>query len=142
MIGFCSAGRLSSQARIGSGGVFTFMRTIYHNTIGHRSHPGTFYKLRTSSLRKSWDYPTTTLRTLLEILFQDVQHVVIIATCRLEDEERVRARLGQLFTELEVVRLPRFSVDIHDPEASKIIADFQRHGATHFEDWDGTLGSL
>jgi hypothetical protein len=31
------------------------MRTIYHNKIGHRYHPGTFHDLRTSSLRKSWD---------------------------------------------------------------------------------------
>jgi len=39
------------------------MRTIYHNKIGHRYHPGTFYDLRTSSLRKSWATRRVTLQT-------------------------------------------------------------------------------
>jgi hypothetical protein len=60
----------------------------------------------------------------------------------LEDVARVQAALGQLFIEMTVVPLGRFSPNAHDPEAAKIIADFQKHGSTHIEDWDGTLGSL
>src|SRR5712692_658981 len=88
------------------------------------------------------DHRITTLHTLLETIRQDMPHPVVVATCRLEDEARVRAGLGQLFTKFGVVALPRFSVDAHDPEASEIIADFQMHGSTHIGDWDGTLGSL
>lgn len=84
----------------------------------------------------------TTLRTLLETTRQDVWHMVVVATCRQEDEARVRAGLGQLFTQLAVVALRRFSMDVHDPETTKIIADFHMHGSTHTGDWDGTLGSL
>ncbi len=84
----------------------------------------------------------TTLHTLFETVRQDVRAMVVVATCRLENETQVRAGLGQLFTKLVVVPLHRFSVDVHDPEAAEIIADFQRHGSTHIGDWDGTLGSL
>lgn len=85
---------------------------------------------------------TTTLSTSLEWLRQNVRHTVVVATCRTENEEHVRADLGKLFNELEVLRLPHFNVDVHDPEAAQIISDFQKKGATHIEDWDGTLGSL
>ncbi len=88
------------------------------------------------------DSRTTTLLSLVETLFQDVQKVVIVATCRLEDETRVRAELGQLFAKLTVIPLHHFSVDTNNPEVARIIADFQRHGSSHTEDWDGTLGSL
>jgi tetratricopeptide (TPR) repeat protein len=67
---------------------------------------------------------------------------VVVAICRLESKEWVQAELGQLFNELEVLQLPTFTIDDYDPEATKIIADFQRHGSTRREDWDGTLGSL
>ncbi len=82
------------------------------------------------------------LVSLLEILRQNVRHVVVVATCRLEDEARVRAELDQFFTELMVIPLQRFNVDDQDPEVAGIVADFQRHGATYIKDWDGTLGSL
>jgi tetratricopeptide (TPR) repeat protein len=85
---------------------------------------------------------STTLRTLLETLFQEVRNVVFVVTCRLENEEQVQALLGELFNKLQIIRLPRFNVNILDPESAKIIADFQKYDSTHIEDWDGTLGSL
>ncbi len=88
------------------------------------------------------DSRTTTLQTLLEIVRGTARHVVVVATCRLEDEMQVRARLGWLFEELEVFMLKPFNLDPHNSEAAAIIAEFQRHGLIHINDWDGTLGSL
>ena len=85
---------------------------------------------------------TTTLLSLVETVLQDVQKVVIVATCRLEDDTRVRAELGQLFAKLAVISLPRFNRDTRDPKVTRIIADFQSQGSSHTQDWDGTLGSL
>jgi tetratricopeptide (TPR) repeat protein len=85
---------------------------------------------------------STTLRTLLETLFQDFRRVVFVVTCRLENEEQVQAVLGEVFNKLLIIRLPRFNINIHDSESAKIIADFQKYDSTHIEDWDGTLGSL
>src|SRR5262249_17390082 len=84
----------------------------------------------------------TTLRSLLETVRQHIQRVVVVVTCRLEDEAEVRAQVGHLFTELVIVTLPRFKTDQHGPEAAQIITHFQSYGAPHLEDWDGTLGSL
>ena len=88
------------------------------------------------------DSRTTTLLSLVETVFQDMQKAVIVATCRLEDEIRVRAELGQLLAKLAIIQLRRFDGDTNNPEIATIIADFQRHGSTHTQDWDGTLGSL
>ena len=102
-----------------------------------------------SSLRKDGesktligDSRTTTLLSLVETVLQDVQKVVIVATCRLEDETQVRAELGQLFAKLTVIQLPRFHGDTNNPEVARIIADFQSQGSSHTQEWDGTLGSL
>ena len=84
--------------------------------------------------------PAATLRALLESL--PVRPLVIVATCRQEDEERTQAELGWLFRQVHLIKLPHFNADVEDPEAQSIIADFHDHGATHLADWDGTLGSL
>ncbi len=70
------------------------------------------------------------------------EHLVVVATCRLEDETRVGARLRWLFDQLEVIKLRSYRVEVTDPESAKIIDLFQQHGATDVGDWDGTLGSL
>ncbi|GHO95422.1 hypothetical protein KSF_054700 [Reticulibacter mediterranei] len=88
------------------------------------------------------DPRTTRLLSLVETTFQNVHKVVIVATCRLEDETQVKAELGQLITKLTVIQLHRFDGDITNPKVAGIIADFQKHGSSHREDWDGTLGSL
>jgi len=70
------------------------------------------------------------------------EHLVVVATCRLEDETRVGARLRWLFDQLEVIKLRSYRVEVTDPESANIIDLFQRHGATDFEDWYGTFASL
>src|SRR6266849_6325310 len=85
---------------------------------------------------------TTALRTLLATIRQDIECLVVVATCRREDEAAVRAALGQLFEELLVIELRPFNKNPHSSQAARIIDDFQKHGSTHHKDWDGTLGSL
>ena len=92
------------------------------------------------------DSRTRTLLSLVETVIQDrqqdMQKVVIVATCRVEDEIRVQAELGDLFAKLTIIPLHHFNVDTNNPEVAEIIADFKKHGSSHIEDWDGTLGSL
>jgi len=83
-----------------------------------------------------------TIHLLLRSVRASAKRFAIIATCRIEDEVRADAELGELFEELKVVRLKRFSQDAQDIEAAKIIEEFKIAGAEHTEDWDGTLGSL
>jgi tetratricopeptide (TPR) repeat protein len=66
--------------------------------------------------------------------------VVIVATCRSEDERRAKATLGNLWEQLEVISVPSFNSD--KSQSDKIIAAFQEKGSIHIDDWDGTLGSL
>jgi len=87
------------------------------------------------------DTRIATLRAFLHIM-QTAEHLVIVATCRLEDEMRVGARLRWLFDQLKVITLPRFRVEVTDPESATIIDLFRQHGAINVGDWDGTLGSL
>ncbi len=68
--------------------------------------------------------------------------LVIVATCRSEDERPTHAELSWLFDKLTEVRLPEYSANAADPNARRIIAAFAARGATHLDDWDGTLGSL
>lgn len=88
------------------------------------------------------DMQALTLRTLLETLRRGLQHVVVVATCRLEDRARTQAVLGTLFTELVGIDIPTFKADPRDRQASAVIAEFRRLGALHLTDWDGTIGSL
>jgi tetratricopeptide (TPR) repeat protein len=88
------------------------------------------------------DNRITILRAMLNKLRELVERVVVIATCRTEDERQTRATIGWLFQELAVVMLRRFNSDSHDPEAAQIIDAFQQHGPIHLTDWDGSLGSL
>jgi tetratricopeptide (TPR) repeat protein len=69
-----------------------------------------------------------------------IDPVVIVATCRSEDERRAKATLGKLWKQLEVMPVPRFDSD--KSQSAKIIAAFQEKGSIHRDDWDGTLGSL
>jgi len=87
-------------------------------------------------------FPDNRIATLQAFLnnMHKIKRLVIIATCRLEDETRVAARLRWLFDQLKIILLRSF--EITDPESAHIIDLFQRHGATEVSDWDGTLGSL
>jgi len=83
------------------------------------------------------DTRSATLQAFLHSM-QTVEHLVVVATCRLEDETRVGARLRWLFDQLKVITLRSFT----DPESANIIDLFRQHGAIDVGDWDGTLGSL
>jgi tetratricopeptide (TPR) repeat protein len=85
------------------------------------------------------DTRSATLQAFLYNM-QSIEHLVVVATCRLEDETRVGARLRWLFDQLKVITLRSFEVT--DPEATTIIDLFRQHGAINVGDWDGTLGSL
>ncbi len=87
------------------------------------------------------DNRIATLQAFLDSM-PTMEHLVVVATCRLEDETRVGAKLRWLFDQLRVIALPRFGVETTNPESAKIIGLFRQHGAIHIEDWDGTLGSL
>jgi tetratricopeptide (TPR) repeat protein len=65
--------------------------------------------------------------------------VIVVATCRSEDEVRTRARMGWLFTELASVEVPQFP--LQGPEAEAIINAFRAQALQRINDWDGTLGS-
>ena len=84
----------------------------------------------------------TVLRTLWETFTQFAQRVVIIATCRSEDRLRLQTTLNWLFVQLTHVILPSFNTNAQDSQAVYVIAEFQKKGTIHIEDWDGTLGSL
>jgi tetratricopeptide (TPR) repeat protein len=88
------------------------------------------------------DLRSATLRTLIETLLQDVQYVIIVATCRLEDEVRVQAQLNWLLDRLTIIKVPSFNANKSDLQSSQIITEFQRQGPVQTDDWDGTLGSL
>jgi tetratricopeptide (TPR) repeat protein len=66
--------------------------------------------------------------------------VVLVATCRVEDELRTHARLGWLFAELSLVTVPLFP--LKGPEAETIIGEFREQALQRIRDWDGTIGSL
>ena len=87
-----------------------------------------------------FDTRSATLQAFLTM--QTVEHLVVVATCRLEDETRVGARLRWLFDQLKVITLRSFRVEVTDPESATIIDLFRQHGAIDVGDWDGTLGSL
>jgi hypothetical protein len=87
------------------------------------------------------DTRSATLQAFLHTM-QTLEHLAVVATCRLEDETRVGARLRWLFDQLKVITLRSFRVEITDPESATIIDLFQQHGAIDIGDWDGTLGSL
>lgn len=88
------------------------------------------------------DPRSTTLRTLTEILFQATDCTVVIATCRIEDQQQTQTAFNWLFVQLAQIFLPSFSTNPQDLEATQIILEFQKRGTIHIEDWDGTLGSL
>ncbi len=87
------------------------------------------------------DTRIATLQAFLHTM-QTVEHLVVVATCRLEDETRVGARLRWLFDQLQVITLRSFRVEVTDPESATILDLFRQHGTIDVEDWDGTLGSL
>jgi tetratricopeptide (TPR) repeat protein len=88
------------------------------------------------------DPRATTLSSDIKALRQDMERVIVVATCRLEDEDQVKAEpgLGDLYSELMVI-----PIELNIKDESKVaeyIAKFQSYGSKHVQDWDGTLGSL
>lgn len=82
------------------------------------------------------------VRSLLSRIRDKAKRVVVVVTCRAEEELRVRrGGFGWLFNDLEVVYLPSFR-DASDTDVAEIQNEFQQKGAEHLDDWDGTLGSL
>src|SRR3989440_370950 len=75
-------------------------------------------------------------------LLQNVQHIVIVATCRIEDKEHVQAELDWLLDQLTLVNVPSFNANKEDPQSLQAITEFQKRGTVLIDDWDGTLGSL
>ncbi len=88
------------------------------------------------------DPRTMILRTLVETLLQAALRAIIVSTCRTENQLQAQAALGWLFVQLMEVSVPDFSVNAQDAKAAQTIAEFQKRGPIHIEDWDGTLGSL
>jgi tetratricopeptide (TPR) repeat protein len=88
------------------------------------------------------DHRSIALRTLIETLLQNVQHIVIVATCRIEDKEHVQAELDWLLDQLTLVNVPSFNANKEDPQSLQAITEFQKRGTVLIDDWDGTLGSL
>lgn len=89
---------------------------------------------------QSLDTRSLELRKMEQLVRSYARQVILIATCRSEDELRVRARLGWLFAELETVMVPLFP--IQGPEAEQVIHEFQQQALKRMNDWDGTIGSL
>ena len=85
--------------------------------------------------------PGATLRTLYQRVCQDAAHVVIVATCRREDQKAAEGSLGWFFEKLDEVAIPTFNRDEGSLEARDIIAEFAEQGAIR-DEWNGTLGSL
>jgi len=88
------------------------------------------------------DPRAATLRTLLETLRMRARRVVVVGTCRTEEEQSARAGLSWLFAELAPIAIPRFASQRRDPAAARIIEEFADRGAAYVDEWDGTLGSL
>ncbi|MFI5277782.1 MAG: tetratricopeptide repeat protein, partial [Ktedonobacterales bacterium] len=84
--------------------------------------------------------PAAILRDLISAI--TARTLVIVATCRSEDEQPTHAELSWLFDKLMEVRVPQFSANTADHDSQRVIAAFATHGATHLGDWDGSLGSL
>jgi|SRR5579863_1168597 len=64
----------------------------------------------------------------LEAFFQSMQavkHLVVVATCRLEDIEHVEGKMRWLFDQLNMITLQRFPVEVTDPKSAPIIDLFQ-----------------
>jgi tetratricopeptide (TPR) repeat protein len=84
----------------------------------------------------------TTVTTVLQRLRNASRRVVIVATCRSEGADDVLASLPSLYQELTPITLPTFSPDPTEDEARAVIESFSAAGASHVDEWDGTLGSL
>ncbi|MBO0792763.1 MAG: hypothetical protein J2P36_17700 [Ktedonobacteraceae bacterium] len=87
------------------------------------------------------------LRNLIDRLLQQVPQLVIVATCRSEYCDRVRAALGKVLAKLQELHVPSFSTNQGSTQVRQIITAFQNVAQhepeqLHIEDWDGTLGSL
>ena len=98
------------------------------------------------STQVATDPRATSFRTTVENLIEDTQHLVIIATCRKEDETKVQIAFSWLIDQLVIINIPRFNTDAKNPEAEQIIAEFRKQNEElvnkNTNEWDGTLGSL
>lgn len=87
------------------------------------------------------------LRNLIDRLLQQVPQLMIVATCRSEYCDRVRAALGKVLAKLQELHVPSFSTNQGSTQVRQIITAFQNVAQheperLHIKDWDGTLGSL
>jgi tetratricopeptide (TPR) repeat protein len=100
-------------------------------------------QMRNSSDQLSISAPhAMTLRTLSETLLQATQRIIIIATCRTENQAQTQIALGWLFVQLTTVEISSYIRNAQDPKVIQTITEFEKRGTIHIEDWDGTLGSL
>ncbi len=89
---------------------------------------------------QSLDTRALDLRKMEQLVRSHARQVILVATCRSEDEVRASARLGWLFAEVETVTVPSFPM--RGPEAEQVIHEFQQLALQRTNDWDGTMGSL
>ena len=89
---------------------------------------------------QSLDTRALDLRKMEQLVRSQARQVILVGTCRSEDEVRARARLGWLFAEVETVAVPLFPMQ--GPVAEQVIHEFQQQALKRMNDWDGTVGSL
>jgi tetratricopeptide (TPR) repeat protein len=84
------------------------------------------------------------LQKMEQLVRSHARRVILVATCRSENELRTRARLGWLLGEVEAVKMPLFPVT--GPEAERIINEFRKVAPERVNDrangFDGTIGSI
>src|SRR5882762_6327352 len=85
---------------------------------------------------------SATLQTLFDTLLHSVSCLIIVAACRNEDLNQAQISLGWLCDMLIKISFPTFNSNLQDPLTGQFIAEFQKQGTIHIEEWDGTLGSL
>jgi tetratricopeptide (TPR) repeat protein len=89
---------------------------------------------------QSLDTRALDLRKMEQLVRSHARRVILVATCRSEDEVQARAYLGWLFAEVDTVTVPVFPMQ--GPLAEQVIHEFQQQALKRTTDWDGTMGSL
>jgi hypothetical protein len=89
---------------------------------------------------QSLDTRALDLRKMEQLVRSHAHQVILVATCRSEDEVQARAYLGWLFAEVDSVAVPVFPMQ--GPVAEQVIHEFQQQALKRMTDWDGTMGSL
>jgi tetratricopeptide (TPR) repeat protein len=93
---------------------------------------------------QSLDTRALDLQKMEQLVRSHARRVIVVATCRSENEMSTRARLGWLFGEVEAVRMPAFPST--GPEAERIINEFRKVAPERVDaranGFDGTIGSI